>query len=156
MASGKDKHYWSQVLATLTAGSWDVSLPAKTPNGASLPWSELLRKFNKHCHGYSDVAELASQTQALSLLVEAGVSSQSTEGGDAGLVDSLSLGEECVLPHERRDEAAAGYAALKGLHTADKEVRWLCSLVNNRYSHCCVSADQTTSSLLRLRIGPSC
>lgn len=123
MASGKDKHYWAQLLATLTAGSWDVSLPAKAPNGATLPWSELLRKFNKHCHGYSDVAELASQTQALSLLVEAGVSSHGTESGDAIKSDPLSLGEECVLPHERRDEVEAGYATLKSLRSADKEVR---------------------------------
>ena len=116
MASAKDKHYWSQLLATLTAGSWDVSLPARAPNGTGLPWSELLRKFNKHCHGYADVAELASQTQALSLLVEEGVA------GQGGPSEPIAIGDECILPHERRDEIAAGYNTLKGLRSADKEV----------------------------------
>lgn len=123
MASGKDKHYWSQLLATLTAGSWDVSLPAKAPNGTVLPWSELLRKFNKHCHGYSDVAELASQTQALSLLVETGVGNHGVEGSETNCYGSLSLGEECVLPQGRRDDAEVGYVTLKRLRRADKEVR---------------------------------
>ncbi|KIP07862.1 hypothetical protein PHLGIDRAFT_70390 [Phlebiopsis gigantea 11061_1 CR5-6] len=115
MASGKDKHYWSQLLATLTAGSWDISLPAKAANGTVLPWSELLRKFNKHCHGYADVAELASQTQALSLLVEVGVA------GQDGPSESVAIGEECVLQNERRDEVAAGYNTLKGMRNSDKE-----------------------------------
>lgn len=130
MATGKDKHYWTQLLATLTAGNWDVALPAKAPNGALLPWSELLRKFNKHCHGYSDVAELASQTQALALVLESGAGEHNIQSNEAGFQsnfsNALDLDDECILPQERRDEASAGHAILKGLRSADKEVR-LCT-----------------------------
>ena len=127
MASGKDRHYWIQLLATLTAGNWDVALPAKTPNGAPLPWSELLRKFNKHCHGYSDVAELASQTQALALVLESGAGGHDAEKDPTKFANSFSnaldLDNECILPQEQRDEASAGYSTLKGLRGSDKEVR---------------------------------
>lgn len=128
MASGKDKHYWTQLLATLTAGNWDVALPAKAPNGTSLPWSELLRKFNKHCHGYSDVAELASQTQALALVLESGAGSHNGEGDStkfsSTFSNALDLDDECVLPQERREEASTGYASLKGLRNSDKAVSY--------------------------------
>lgn len=102
-----------------------MALPAKAPNGTLLPWSELLRKFNKHCHGYSDVAELASQTQAVALVLESGVGQHNVESHDAEFQnrfsDALDLDDECVLPQGRRDEASAGYAALKALRNADKE-----------------------------------
>ena len=121
MASGKDKHYWAQLLATLTAGSWDVSLPAKAPNGATLPWSELLRKFNKHCPGHQDVAELASQTQALSLLLSANATD--LDGSDVGSQGVLVLGDECRLAEERIDEALAGYDTLKQMDAGASDVR---------------------------------
>ncbi|GJE95955.1 tetratricopeptide repeat protein [Phanerochaete sordida] len=125
MATGKDRHYWTQLLATLTAGNWDVALPGKAPNGTLLPWSELLRKFNKHCHGYADVAELASQTQALALVLESGAGEHNVESKESGFQnrfsDALDLDDECVLPEERREEAGAGYTALKGLRCAGKE-----------------------------------
>ncbi|EKM51123.1 uncharacterized protein PHACADRAFT_263113 [Phanerochaete carnosa HHB-10118-sp] len=125
MATGKDRHYWTQLLATLTAGNWNVSLPVKAPNGTLLPWSELLRKFNKHCHGYSDVAELASQTQALALVLESsagehGVESNQTEFQNR-FPNALNLEDECILPQGRRDEASAGYTSLKRLQGAEKE-----------------------------------
>ncbi|KAI8995256.1 hypothetical protein BD414DRAFT_506072 [Trametes punicea] len=71
MAQGKPAHYWRQLRAALTAGQWDARFPAKDIHGRGVSWSDLLRKFNKHCHGHQDVAELASQIQALSLLLSA-------------------------------------------------------------------------------------
>ncbi|KAI0338701.1 hypothetical protein BDW22DRAFT_1362393 [Trametopsis cervina] len=114
MANTKDKHYWGQLRAALTAGSWDVAFPAKVPKGTQLSWSELLRKFNKHCPGYADVAELASQTQALALLLQTQDEDQPSEG-------LLAVGDECTLPQERVEEASAGYATLKSLRHADKD-----------------------------------
>ena len=122
MAHPKDVHYWGQLRTALTSGSWDAPYPGKAPNGSLLSWSELLRKFNKHCHGYTDVAELASQTQALSLLVEAGVDARAAEGGQEGIAEPLTLGEECILPQGRRDEVSSGYTTLKALRSADEEV----------------------------------
>ena len=58
--SSKDKHYWSQLRGALTAGQWSSNFPAKAPNGSALTWSELFRKFNKHCHGFRDITEVAS------------------------------------------------------------------------------------------------
>lgn len=116
MANAKDKHYWEQLRSVLAAGSWEVVFPARAPNGTPLSWSELLRKFNKHCTGYSDVAELASQTQALSLLL-------GTQDEDKPSENLLSLGDECALPPEREEEGAMGYAALQSLRSADRDVR---------------------------------
>ena len=115
MAHAKDTHYWTQLRSVLTAGQWDEPLPAKAPKGKSLPWSELLRKFNKHCKGFSDVAEIASQTQALSLLL--GAYSHGDDGNDGSDTDHelLALGDECLLPEERVDEAGVGYEILKNL-----------------------------------------
>lgn len=48
MADDKEKHYLSQLQAALTAGHWESTSPAKTPNGYPLSWSELFRKFKKH------------------------------------------------------------------------------------------------------------
>lgn len=120
MANVKDRHYWTQLRTTITAGSWDASFPAKAPNGAQLSWSELLRKFNKHCVGYADVAELISQTQALSLLLAANTKDlDSVEGLPP---NDLTLGDECVLPEERVEEATAGYSVLEGLQSNKTEV----------------------------------
>ncbi|KAI0795798.1 hypothetical protein C8Q75DRAFT_802874 [Abortiporus biennis] len=115
MSSVKDKHYWTQLRTALTGGLWDSSCPGKAPNGATLSWSELLRKFNKHCHGYSDVAELASQTQALSLLLAANNKDGSMDGNELSSGGQLELGDECLLPDERVSEGTEGYNALKGL-----------------------------------------
>ena len=126
MASGKDKHYWTQLRAALTGGQWATATPAKAPNGTPLSWAELLRKFNKHCRGFTDVTELASQTQALALLLAAKGSSQlndrDLDGDDASPLGPLALGDECVLPEERQEEARAGYNALKQLEGAHSDV----------------------------------
>ncbi|OBZ73220.1 hypothetical protein A0H81_06881 [Grifola frondosa] len=121
MAQTKSQHYWRQLRSTLTAGKWDAPHPAKAPNGAPLSWSELLRKFNKHCTGSKDVAELASQTQALSLLLAANSRDRSLDGNELSERGPLSLGEECMLPEERLEEAVAGYDSLKQLESASSD-----------------------------------
>lgn len=126
MSNTKDRHYWTQLRTVLTAGLWDASLPAKAPNGVPISWSELLRKYNKHCHGFKDVAELASQTQALSLLLAANAKDQTLDGNEPGPDGPLVLGDECTLPEERMPEATAGYNTLKGINGANTEV---CTLV---------------------------
>ena len=125
MAHAKDRHYWIQLRAVLTGGQWDASFPAKAPNSAPLSWSELLRKFNKHCQGFSDVSELASQTQALAILLS------STSRGTSLDVDGnrfderspLALGREGMLPEERIVEATQGYNVLNTLSGSNAEVR---------------------------------
>ncbi|KAI0919483.1 hypothetical protein AcV5_001535 [Taiwanofungus camphoratus] len=117
MTSAKDRHYWRQLRETLTAGRWDDKSPARTPNGSPLSWSELLRKFNKHCVGYTDVAEFASQTQALALLLSANASDRSLDGNEVSTRGALMLGSECMLPEERIEEGITGYSALKKLES---------------------------------------
>ncbi|KAL0066997.1 hypothetical protein AAF712_005986 [Marasmius tenuissimus] len=108
MSNPKERHYWTQLRSSLTAGQWSAPYPAKAPNGVALSWGELFRKFNKHCKGYEDVAEVASRTHALSLLLEA-----STKQDDS--LYPLDLGEECVLDEGRMEEGREGYQALKKL-----------------------------------------
>ena len=124
MSHSKDRHYWIQLRAVLTGGQWDANFPAKAPNAAPLSWSELLRKFNKHCSGFSDIAELASQTQALAILLS---STQGTsldvDGNRFDDSNPLALGEECVLLEERIAEASQGYNVLTRLSGSNTEVR---------------------------------
>lgn len=120
MANGKDKHYWSQLWAALTAGQWSSPCPAKTPKAIPLSWSELLRKFNKHARGFTEVAEVASQTQALALLLEAiAIENGEKDGQPDG---DVSLGGECLLPEERIEEATAGFEVLKKLEASNFDV----------------------------------
>lgn len=121
MAHGKDQHYWAQLRAALTAGVWASSAPAKTPNGYFLSWSELFRKFNKHCPGFHDVAEVVSQTQALSIWLSA----NATDEDQLGLEPEgqLRLASECMLLPERVQEATVGYNALKKLQSIRSDVR---------------------------------
>ncbi|KAG1744916.1 uncharacterized protein EDB91DRAFT_1271102 [Suillus paluster] len=87
MAHPKDKYYWTQLRAALTAGQWSSPAPAKAQNAVTLSWFHLLRKFNKHCKGFQDVAEV------------------------------LDLGDECLLPSERIEEARGGYEILTSLNS---------------------------------------
>ena len=123
MSHGKDKHYWAQLRAAITAGDWDASLPGKAPNGSLLSWSELLRKFNKHCVGYGDVAELVSQTQALSVLLASKAKDQNVDRDIDLPANILLLGEESILPEERIAEGSEGYTVLKGFNSSHTEVR---------------------------------
>uniref|UniRef100_D8Q7D9 Uncharacterized protein n=1 Tax=Schizophyllum commune (strain H4-8 / FGSC 9210) TaxID=578458 RepID=D8Q7D9_SCHCM len=116
MALAKDKHYWGQLRAALTAGHWDSQLPAKAPNATPLSWSELFRKFNKHCTGHVDVAEVASQTHALALLLFVTKKQEITERTSVPPLP-IDTNGECVLPEERRDEAKQGFDVLKNLRS---------------------------------------
>ncbi|KAJ7749067.1 hypothetical protein DFH07DRAFT_829576 [Mycena maculata] len=117
--SGKDKYYWSQLRAALTAGEWAAQFPAKALNGTALSWSELFRKFNKHCTGHKDVAEVASQTHALALLLAANSKDQDTDNPPKTGEFPLELADECVLPEERVAEATGCYEALKKLESSN-------------------------------------
>ncbi|KAJ3899328.1 hypothetical protein F5879DRAFT_1061659 [Lentinula edodes] len=117
--STKDRHYWSQLRAALTAGHWSSSSPAKAFNGAPLSWSELFRKFNKHCKGYVDVAEVASQTHALSLLLIANSKDEDQDEPVRPEEYPLELGDECILASERVEEARLGYDILKKIESSN-------------------------------------
>jgi hypothetical protein len=125
MVLSKDQYYWTQLRLALTAGQWSSKYPAKAPNGTALPWSELFRKFNKHCKGFQDVAQVASQTHALALWLAA--SSLNEDQDDAfhegESVYPLELGQECVLPEERMEEARAEYEILKEQKSSNFDVR---------------------------------
>ncbi|KAG7085583.1 hypothetical protein E1B28_003136 [Marasmius oreades] len=119
MSTPKERHYWTQLRAALTAGQWTSPQPAKAPNGSPLPWSELFRKFNKHCKGYSDVAEVASQTHVLSLLLSANSKDEDQDQPVKSEEYPLDLGDECILPSERIQEATNGYEILKKLESSN-------------------------------------
>ncbi len=128
MSTTKDKFYWSQLRAALTSGQWSSPSPSKALNGTALSWSGLFRKFNKHCKGYEDVTEVASQTHALALLLAA--SSKDDDQDDAPRTGeySLELGDESVLAEERKGEAQTGYDILKKSESSNFNVS-LCFLL---------------------------
>ncbi|KAG2136578.1 uncharacterized protein EDB93DRAFT_1168404 [Suillus bovinus] len=113
MAHAKDKYYWAQLRATLTAGQWSSLSPGTAQNGSPLSWFHMIRKFKKHCKGFQDVAEVASQTQAIFLLLGADTENVDQLGLEND--DELVLGDECLLPPERIEEARGGYEILKSL-----------------------------------------
>lgn len=112
MSTPKERHYWSQLRSALTAGHWETPFPAKAVNGTSLSWPELFRKFNKHCRGYEDVAEVGRQVQALALLVQA---KEGVEDGERG---RLVVDGECLVLEEHREETKAGYEILQSLQSS--------------------------------------
>lgn len=128
MSNPKEKHYWTQLRAALTAGQWRSTVPAKAPNGTPLSWSELFRKFNKHCRGYQEVAEAASRMHALALLLSAPYLDDD-EDVDASVETSkgerLDLSGESTVAEERKEEAEAGYKALKAIGSSKFDVRAL-------------------------------
>ncbi|KAF9221151.1 TPR-like protein [Gyrodon lividus] len=115
MAHAKDKHYWSQLRAALTAGQWTSSSPAKNFSGCPLPWSELFRKFNKHCKGFQDVAKIAFQTHALSELLGVNATNEDQLGSEPD--NEFRLGDECILLPEQIETATGGYETLKKLES---------------------------------------
>lgn len=64
-----------------------------------------------------DLADIASCTQALSLLLirSPETSSEALDGDHTDPSEPLTLGEECLLPEERREEARINYKALQDL-----------------------------------------
>ena len=87
------------------------NLPGKDPKGTSLNWANLLRKFNKHCPGQNEFAEVVSQTQHLYLQLAA--------GQQKPVLDSqtgpLDLGDDAILLEERRKEGQTGYDVLNAI-----------------------------------------
>ena len=131
-AQTKDKYYWSQLRIALTAGCWGSPCPAKAFRGGPITWTDLLRKFNKHCHGYTDVSEIASQTQALALLVAGGPSDRELDGIGYHHEELLALGTESVAADEHAVEVEVGYKVLRGLEAenTNSDVRlWPYSLL---------------------------
>lgn len=112
MAHAKDRHYWTQLRTALTAGNWRADKAAQTPKAEHITWSKLFYKFNKHCRGYQDVAEMAVQTRSLALLLEA-----SADG------DEMKLDGEYVLAQERVQAAYEGYQTLSKLESKHSDVR---------------------------------
>lgn len=142
MSNPRERHYWAQLRSALIAGQWRSPHPARAYKGEPLSWSELFRKFNKHCKGFQDLSEVAAQIHALSLLVSARFVDDD-EDDDLNMVPDLAaeaesrLGEkdesrrrgvldlagECLLPEERKQEATTGYEALKSLDCSNFDVR---------------------------------
>ncbi|KAF8229254.1 hypothetical protein L208DRAFT_1439479 [Tricholoma matsutake] len=117
--SHKDRHYWAQLRSALTGGQWSSNYPAKTPNGSLLSWSELFRKFNKHCRGFNDVAEVASHTHALANLLSANSTNDDQDDAPRSGEYLLDLSNECLLPNDLIDEATRRYNLLKGLKASN-------------------------------------
>ena len=115
MALTKDKHYWTQLRTAITAGQWSSDAPGKDPGGKPLNWAVLLRKFNKHCPGQNEFAEVVSQTHHLHLQLSAGQQKSAVDGSQRSLVTPLDLGNEVILPEERQQEGQAGYDALNAI-----------------------------------------
>ena len=136
MSSPKERHYWSQLRAAITAGQWRSEFPVKAYNGSALSWSELFRKFKKHCRGFEDVAVVAEQTRLLALLLGSkykdddenseveDTSAPNSEGGSSrkGRLGKVDLEEECVLLPERVEEAKVGYDTIQSLQSSRFDV----------------------------------
>jgi hypothetical protein len=128
MAATKEKHYAAQLYAALTSGSWSASFPGKDWKGSLLSWPEVFRKFKKHNPELSEFAEVASQLHALSLWLSTNSKVGDNEDGDQKApYGSLALGQECVLPEERKAEAEEALNALQVMKTTDVccDVSWL-------------------------------
>ncbi|KAG9033151.1 hypothetical protein FRB95_000493 [Tulasnella sp. JGI-2019a] len=118
-ANPKGAHYEHELQAALCRGAWADSTPSTTPKAVAIPWDELLRKYRKHCHA-TDLAEVASQTQAISLLIAASNTSGSLSSTVLDLdsvtqEDVLASRGECTVLAERIAEARAALTALSNL-----------------------------------------
>ena len=120
--SHKGRYYWAQLRSTLAAGQWSSKYPAKALNAALLSWPELFRKFRKHCKGFDDVAEVASHTHALAILLIAKSDNDDQDDAPESGVYQLDLGDECLLPDDLIDEATRRYNVLKGLTVSNYDV----------------------------------
>ncbi|TFK98375.1 hypothetical protein BDV98DRAFT_606935 [Pterulicium gracile] len=123
MAHPKDQHYWAQLRSTLTTGQWSSLSPAKTPHASPLSWSELLRKFNKHCRGFSDISQVVTHTRTLALLLRANSKDDDQDDVSAEEEWPLSLGSTCKLAEERKEEARVAYDALIKLNCNHHDTR---------------------------------
>lgn len=154
MSNYKEVHYWTQLRATLTAGQWTAKSPAKTPTGAGLSWHELIRKFNKHCVGFRDVAEMASQTRTLALLLATRSMDDEDNNPTSDVDFPLLLGDECVLPHEHVEEARGCYEALSKLDTHNSNVRSSNSQHNSLIKHSsCIQSQKSALAYYAYALG---
>ncbi|KAG8942346.1 hypothetical protein FRC04_003798 [Tulasnella sp. 424] len=116
-ANYKAVHYEHELNAALCRGAWAESSPAKTHKGVPISWSELLRKYQKHCKSPNIIA-VAQQTRDLSLLlVASGPTPTAFSPADFDLDCSESdnvfnRGEEYILSDERQASAKPILAAL--------------------------------------------
>lgn len=138
MALSKDKHYWTQLRTAITAGQWDSDSPGKDPNGSTLNWANLLRKFNKHCHGQNEFAEVVSQTQNICLQLAAGRQKLAIDGTQRPQTNPLDLGDDTILPEERQQEGLAGYDVLNAI-PSPSEVSFTKSQIYSRLNKKCKS-----------------
>ena len=115
MALTRDKHYWTQLRTAITAGQWDSDFPGKDPKGNTLNWANLLRKFNKHCPGQNEFAEVVSQTHHLYLQLAAGQQKSAIDGSQRSQTGPLDLGDDTILPEERQQEGRVGYDVLHAI-----------------------------------------
>jgi hypothetical protein len=116
MSNPKERHYWYQLRLVLTGGQWRSAQPAKTPNGTILPWSELFRKFNKHCQGCKDVADVAEMTRVLgSFLIKDRAEDEDVVGNGVKLV--VDAGDECAL--EPSEVLSVNYERLKNMQQSN-------------------------------------
>jgi len=115
MALTKDKHYWTQLRTAITAGQWDSNVPGKDLKGSTLNWANLLRKFNKHCPGHNEFAEVVSQTHHLFLQLAAGQQKSDSDSSQRSQTCPLDLGDNTILPEERQREGRAGYDVLHAI-----------------------------------------
>ena len=122
MSHPKERHYWAQLRTALTAGQWHSNTPAKSPNGVPLSWSELFRKFKKHCRGAHDVANVASSTHTLALLI-------AEDGDEHPCILPLDIDAECLVKKARLDQVKAAYDQLKSLQSSNLDVSILCSMI---------------------------
>jgi hypothetical protein len=118
MSNPKERHYWAQLRSALTAGHWRSHAPAKTPSGAPLSWSELFRKFNKHCRGAHDVASVASHTYTLALFIS---EDSVNEDADDDVL-TLESDSECLVSQGRIEKIKAGYEELQSLESSNLDV----------------------------------
>lgn len=173
MADDKEKHYWTQLQAALTAGHWESTSPAKTPNGYPLSWSELFRKFKKHSKQPGSVhytrqsfstdesrtgpPEAVLQTHFLSLLLKASklTTKELANDVDEAPSDDLALGKEYIIFEERREDAQKAYDSLQQLKSSD-DVRVICtSCFLRRRTYDLDLARETCPCILRVCSGPS-
>ncbi|KAF8530061.1 hypothetical protein BU17DRAFT_72839 [Hysterangium stoloniferum] len=120
MANAKATFYTTHLYLALIAGNWTSELPSRAIRKGGLDWPELLRKFRKHRPEAGDIAEVASYTQALSLLLlRSQFGSPEALDGYTDPTEPLQLGAECSLPDERKDEARMGYELLQKLNESE-------------------------------------
>ncbi|KAB5590628.1 hypothetical protein CTheo_5938 [Ceratobasidium theobromae] len=131
-ANPKAHHYAKQLEGALCRGAWLDSHPAKDYGGTPINWEETFRKFKKHCPGHDAFATIAVQTQTLATLLlkpeptlgdvldgpppEINLTPEGLDG-DADTVGapfSLSIGQEYLIPQDKREEARMALVALSG------------------------------------------